>query len=652
MKRFFRTAIGKALLFIIITFALAGAIIGSLGMYCMIVTDVYSVTEEEYRNDVADNFIASEADIFIRDYFFSDGEITEAVNLEFALHDNTGAEIAATDGFIEAEKSRDSVRYEYFFGVLYDEEGQVTDIFPASRYLEINSYDFYTVIAYHKTDAPINGLGKITYSLIHIMFALKYAIYPIVLALIIITVLSFVGLMAVSGRHPDTEEVVPGPLMKIPFDVMLAVCGVLVVSAFIALIDWYFSFDLYYSSKLYILDAIAFTVVIFIPTLEIFLGLCMSFATRIKLHCLVKGTLIYMILRLIWRIIRWFFRLVGKFFRSIGRFFRMFPVVWRTIIILALLTVAEALVIAFCWYETDNLMIWWFIEKLTLYPFIIWGAFSFRKLQNAGAAMAKGNLNYKTDVKSLYRGFRLHGENLNSISDAMSIAVEDRLKSERMKTELITNVSHDIKTPLTSIINYSSLIGGETTDNEKITEYSGVLLRQSEKLKRLIDDLVEASKASTGAIDITLEPCDAGMFITQASGEYEDKLSDAGLTLVTSQPEKEVCIMADTRRMWRVFDNLMNNVCKYSQSGTRVYLSLEEIGKNAVVTMKNTSREPLNISAEELMERFVRGDSSRNTEGNGLGLSIAKSLVELQNGDLLLSVDGDLFKVTLTFRTI
>ena len=241
---------------------------------------------------------------------------------------------------------------------------------------------------------------------------------------------------------------------------------------------------------------------------------------------------------------------------------------------------------------------------------------------------------------------------MNRIADGMGIAVEDRLKSERMKTELITNVSHDIKTPLTSIINYASLISTEPCENRTITEYSQVLVRQSEKLKRLIEDLVEASKASTGNLEVLLAPCDAGTFLMQASGEYEEKMQKAELALVTKQPDKELRIMADGRRMWRVFDNLMNNICKYAQPGTRVYLTLEEQNGNAVITFRNTSREPLNITEEELMERFTRGDASRNTEGNGLGLSIAKSMTELQGGSMRLTIDGDLFKAILCFPLI
>ena len=175
----------------------------------------------------------------------------------------------------------------------------------------------------------------------------------------------------------------------------------------------------------------------------------------------------------------------------------------------------------------------------------------------------------------MFWDLKRHGEDLNNIAKGMVIAVDDRLKSERMKTELITNVSHDIKTPLTSIINYATLIGEEQCDNEKINEYSEVLVRQSERLKRLIEDLVEASKASTGNLEVELVPCSASVFLDQASGEYSEKLEAADLTLVTKAPEKEMTIMADGRRMWRIFDNLMNNICKYAMPGTRVYLSLE-----------------------------------------------------------------------------
>ena len=231
----------------------------------------------------------------------------------------------------------------------------------------------------------------------------------------------------------------------------------------------------------------------------------------------------------------------------------------------------------------------------------------------------------------------------------MDAAVARQLKSERMKTELITNVSHDLKTPLTSLISYVDLLKKEGLASENAPGYVEVLDRQSQRLKKLTEDLVEASKASTGNMTVTKEDTDVNLLLSQAAGEYAERLAAAQLTLVTTLTPAEPHIQADGRLLWRVFDNLLSNVCKYAQPGTRVYLSTEVKEGKTQIAFRNVSREPLNISADELMERFVRGDASRNTEGSGLGLSIARSLTELNGGTLELTVDGDLFKATLIF---
>ena len=331
---------------------------------------------------------------------------------------------------------------------------------------------------------------------------------------------------------------------------------------------------------------------------------------------------------------------------------RGIPMVWRTAMMLFVLMILEYVAICLSYNDFEDLILFWLVEKFLLIPIVLFGVITMKRLRIAGEELAAGNMEHKVKTEGLYWDFKKHGENLNRISEGMALSVEQQLKSERMKTELITNVSHDIKTPLTSIINYATLIGSCETENETINEYTQVLIRQSEKLKRLIEDLVEASKAATGNLDVNPVPCDPSVFISQVAGEYDQKISEAGLELITKLPDQEITIMADSRRMWRVFDNLMNNICKYAQNGTRVYLSLECVGKEAVITFKNTSRDPLDISGEELMERFVRGDSSRNTEGNGLGLSIARSLTELQNGSFKVDVDGDLFKVVLKFGVV
>ena len=228
------------------------------------------------------------------------------------------------------------------------------------------------------------------------------------------------------------------------------------------------------------------------------------------------------------------------------------------------------------------------------------------------------------------------------------VAAQKQLKSERMKTELITNVSHDIKTPLTSIINYVDLLQKPHTEAEQ-EQYLEVLSRQSLRLKKLIDDLMEMSKASTGNMTVDIAKLDAVESVNQALGEFADKLDKVQLIPVFRHTEESIPMMADGRLVWRVMSNLLSNAVKYAMPGTRLYIDLMRLEGKVVISIKNISRDELNIDADELMERFVRGDDSRNTEGSGLGLNIAKSLMELQKGQLQLLVDGDLFKVTLIF---
>lgn len=480
--------------------------------------------------------------------------------------------------------------------------------------------------------------------LISLIYALRYWVYGIGICAVILAIAAFVFLMCASGRKNGLSTAQPGWGTKIPFDLLTgitALAGFLMIQVMVE--------ASYYGSDI---ETILAYIALGVALMVVALGWCMSFATRIKLGHWWKNTIIFyalkialVVLRKLWGGVCWCFRGVVSLCRGI-------PLVWKTALGLAAIALIEVLVIAGAYCEEDVLLTFWFVKHLVLVPLVLYVALMLRKLQKGGKALASGDLGYHVDTKRMFWDFKRHGENLNSIGVGMTAAVEQRLKSERMKTELITNVSHDIKTPLTSIINYADLIEKEPCDNPTITEYAGVLHRQSDRLKRLIDDLVEASKASTGNLEVLLAPCEVGVMLTQTAGEYEQKLQEKDLVLFTSQPEQPIKIMADGRRLWRVFDNLMNNVCKYAQRSTRVYLTLEEKNGQAIISFKNISREPLNLSADELMERFVQGDTSRKSEGNGLGLSIAKSLTELQNGTMELTTDGDLFKVVLRFPTI
>ena len=279
---------------------------------------------------------------------------------------------------------------------------------------------------------------------------------------------------------------------------------------------------------------------------------------------------------------------------------------------------------------------------------ILYGANVFGTLLDAARRMRGGDLEIKVDGKLMLGAFRDFAVELNGLSDVVQLAAQKQMRSERMRTELITNVSHDIKTPLTSIINYVDLLQ-KPHSREDGEQYLEVLSRQSARMKRLIDDLIELSKASTGNIPLELTKIDAVEAVNQALGEFTDKLKAAELTPLFRQPEEPLHIHADGRLLWRAMSNLLTNAVKYAQPGTRLYIDMVAVDKKVCISLKNISRDPLNISAEELMERFVRGEASRNQEGSGLGLNIAQSMMELQHGALELLVDGDLFKATLIF---
>jgi signal transduction histidine kinase len=261
--------------------------------------------------------------------------------------------------------------------------------------------------------------------------------------------------------------------------------------------------------------------------------------------------------------------------------------------------------------------------------------------------MSGGNLEEKLESKYLYGCFGEFAGHLNALGDACTESARQQIKSERMKTELITNVSHDIKTPLTSIINYVDLLQ-KTGDEQERRDYLEVLDRQSQRLKKLIEDLMDMSRANSGNVSVEITPTDVCEAVSQALGEFADPLEKAGLKVMLKTPDEPLLALCDGRHLWRVLSNCLSNVVKYAMPGTRVYVEAVNRGRNVEISMKNISAQMLNITADELMERFVRGDSSRNTEGNGLGLNIARSLMELQGGRLELSVDGDLFKVVLT----
>ena len=335
-------------------------------------------------------------------------------------------------------------------------------------------------------------------------------------------------------------------------------------------------------------------------------------------------------------------KLLKKCLSQCEKALSLLPLTWQWIVVGGGL--ALWLVIAVAKRREEMAVLWGIATLVT----ILYGSNCFGRLLEGAKRMRSGDLESKVEDKYLVGCFREFAGELNGLADVAMVAAQNQLKSERMKTELITNVSHDIKTPLTSIINYVDLLEKPHTAEEE-KAYVEVLSRQSQRLKKLIDDLMEMSKASTGNIQVEIGEIDAVEAVTQALGEFADKLTTAGLTPVFHQSEENIMLLADGRLLWRAMSNVLSNAVKYAMPGTRLYVDVSAAGDKALISFKNISGAQLNISAEELMERFVRGDSSRNTEGSGLGLNIAKSLMELQKGQLQLLVDGDLFKVTLVF---
>ncbi|MBO7404186.1 MAG: HAMP domain-containing histidine kinase, partial [Clostridia bacterium] len=572
-----------------------------------------------------------------------------ATNLRYVLFDENG-EIAASN--VQAIAGEENYTYEGGWKEIpvylseyrnaNDETQTFTDITLERPNRERGDYHWdntstYRMFGMLAKNLPVQDGYRFMHLLYNAVYGLRYAVYPVGAVSFLLAILCFILLMCASARRPRQAGLFPGPLHAVPFDLLAAVC-IVPVALFLDLMS-----GLGVGSTGFTMAARIAASILLIACVA--LGLLMSAAARIKTGTIFRNTVVWRTIMLLWTAVKWVGQMLKKASMAVVRGISMIPQIWKIIVLFIALLLMEIPLYSISYPDFEIYWIPHILVGIALFALVVWRTLSLRKLAKGGDALAAGNLSYHVDPTGMPHDLKKQADALNRIGVGMNRAVEERMKSERMKTELITNVSHDIKTPLTSIINYTDLLSKEDSGNEKIREYTEVLTRQSVRLKRLIDDLVEASKASSGSLDVSLAPCDASVFLEQAAGEYEQRLADAGMTLCMAHPDHPVTILADGRRLWRVFDNLMNNVLKYGQSGTRVYLTLEEINRFAVVTFRNVSRDPLNVSPDELMERFVRGDASRSsaTEGNGLGLSIAKSLTELQGGALTLSIDGDLF---------
>ncbi len=465
----------------------------------------------------------------------------------------------------------------------------------------------------------------------------RYTLILVCAGSFIIGLILFVFLICSAGHKKGIEGIYLEPLDEVPFDVY---------AAFVALVGTIVGMFIY--TVLFYMTSLNFIIVIAVLSLGLIvlglllLSLILTFATRVKYGKWWKSTIIFKVIHLIYKALRWIFNRIKVLFTGI-------PMFWKTAAIFSLVSVFEFIIIVSNRRSTSTILLWWLVEKIIVGAVVFFTIIDMKKIKNAAEIIAGGNVDYKISTKNMYGDFKQHAENINSISDGLQNAVNDRMKSERLKTELITNVSHDLKTPLTSIVNYVDLMKKENIEPPKAKEYLEVLDRQSKKLQKLTIDLLDASKASTGNMAVSFEKTDVNVFLSQILGEYSEKLELNSLELITGEVPESTYIYTDGRLLWRVFDNLLNNIVKYAHPGTRVYALVNVTEEKVVFEFKNISKYSLNITSDELMERFVRGDSSRNTEGSGLGLSIAKSLTELLKGKFDIVIDGDLFKAVLSF---
>lgn len=466
----------------------------------------------------------------------------------------------------------------------------------------------------------------------------------------VITVVCIIWLCVVAGRNSADEKLHLNAFdrWKTEFAAGAVIAGWVVPTVFISIGGaWGLSYAfsrfmddvVYQSSGSENAQASVYIVgicVLVMYTLGMFLVGFLSLVRRIKARTVWSNSILRMLCIFL-----------GDLFANMGS-------VWKTVFSFAFFLIIHwiAIVRSMGGYRNHILTVLLLLAEGMVFILLVYKAIGREKLKKGVRKISHGEIGYVIPLDKLTREHREMAEDINSIGEGLELAVAKSVKNERLKTDLITNVSHDIKTPLTSIINYVELLKQENFEDAKIRRYIEVLEQKSQRLKTLTEDVVEASKVSSGNVSLEYINLNLAEMIQQVSGEFEERFQNRNLKEVLILPEEETVILADGRRMWRVFENIYNNTAKYAMEGTRVYAELSRTEDEAVFNLKNISEQALNIPADELTERFIRGDISRSTEGSGLGLSIAKTLVQMQGGVFELYLDGDLFKVTIRFPRV
>ena len=473
------------------------------------------------------------------------------------------------------------------------------------------------------------------------MYPLRYTFIGILVVGFILVTGGITYLCWSAGRTRD-GKIKPGGLSLVPFDLYVVLCAGCTIGfwlLFRRLTTW-IQYQGPHPGNLSLAGSLILAVAFVILSLIYVLAA----QAKVRAGFILRNSLIGRFVHLIF--------LVFKFlWKSITGLLHLMPMIWKWLLTAVVLITSIFLLLPPALSGNALFVVLLAFDILLCVVVLFYNGYALGNLIKGIKQMCDGDLEHKVSTRYLKGSYLELANHLNALSETAMISAENQMKSERMKSELITNISHDIKTPLTSIINFVNLLQ-RSPDPDTTQEYLQVLSRQSGRMKKLIDDLMELSKANSGNITAHITRIDAAESVNQALGEFSDKLDSAQLEAVFQQPEQPVWMLADGRLVWRVLSNLLSNAVKYAMPGTRLYIELTQEENQVLLSLKNVSREALRIDAEELLERFVRGDFARNSEGSGLGLNIAKSLMEIQKGQMQLLLDGDLFKVTLVFPAV
>ena len=648
MKRFLDKTWAKAAAFVLTLVFGVLTVLGGVGTAALISYDVFLDDGAFARQSLYENRCYSAVDhahSFLRGNLANAGLLSDADGYDYSNIENSPTAVPGEESIPSFLKELSQDFSNEFtldgFGchltVASDDTGEVYLENFALTYTDKPLYTAQSTRLYTLSDGSIYALTYTadllqvetapTYSYLLLSWLTEHTGLTIFLTALfaLLALFFFCFLMAAAGHWAGHEGIHLTWLDKIPADVWLIV---LLCTFFIGWEAFYYEWG-----RVFFCAALVPLVLLF---------LC-AFAAQCKAGTVLRGALIGRIARFLWRIVR-------AVFRALLHTLVRLPLVWKTALVGLVIAGAEFLLYINDFYRVRYGV--FLVMKLIELLAVLYIAVSLRTLQKGGEKLARGDFSEPIDTRYLLWDFKRYGQELNDVQGGLEQAVQERMKAEHLKTELITNVSHDIKTPLTSIVNYVDLLKKEDMPSPAAREYIAVLDRQSHRLKKLTEDLVEASKASSGALNVELQPTDVNVLLSQIEGEYQERLAACHLTLVTQPPAPGTMIQADSRLLSRVMDNLVSNVCKYALENTRVYVTAAVRDGQAVISFKNVSRDELNISPDELMERFVRGDASRHSEGSGLGLSIARSLVQLQGGTFALSIDADLFRADIVFPLI